>query len=198
MNCSPYFSLKPPVDSTLTGPARLHLPWAMTILTPGCSRSVVLNTCMHSCALSMVYRSLTLMMARISPVPPSARAISSPALIDSSSVESVTGIGQNRPLAIFMPSHTPCQSEWVMKPSSGVKPPMPSMMISPASRELTFSRGSVVARARSDSSAPPWSRSGLRALLPWGLTSAMRTFPPVVVDLVLRRMRRLALPRKAN
>jgi len=51
-------------------------------------------------------------------------------------------MGQNRPFAIFMPSHTPCQSVWVMKPSSGVKPPIPSMMMSPFSRELTRTLGS--------------------------------------------------------
>jgi hypothetical protein len=78
--------------------------------------------------------------------------MSPPVLIASAvalSVDSVMGIGQNRPLAIFMPSQTPCQSVWVMKPSSGVKPPMPSMMMSPFSRELTLIFGSVWARASS-------------------------------------------------
>ena len=59
------------------------------------------------------------------------------------SVESVIGIGQNRPLVVLMPSHTPCQSALVMKPSSGVKPPMPSMMTSPVSRELMRIFGSA-------------------------------------------------------
>ena len=49
-----------------------------------------------------------------------AEAVESPAF----EADSVIGIGQNRPDAIFMPSHTPCQSEWVMNPSSGVKPPI--------------------------------------------------------------------------
>ncbi len=59
-----------------------------------------------------------------------------------------------------MPSHTPSQSAWVMKPSSGVKPPMPSMMRSPFSRELTVSRGSLRARACSAASASPASARG--------------------------------------
>ncbi len=52
------------------------------------------------------------------------------------SVDSVIGIGQNRPSAVRMSSQTPFQSARVMKPSSGVKPPMPSMIRSPFSRDV--------------------------------------------------------------
>jgi hypothetical protein len=117
----------------------------MTILTPGCSRSVVLNTVAHSWALSIAYFSVTFMVARIEPSSGSIRATSPATLMPSAvalSVDSVIGIGQNRPEAIFMPSQTPCQSAWVMKPSSGVKPPWPIMTMSPFSRELTLTLGS--------------------------------------------------------
>ena len=61
--------------------------------------------------------------------------------------DSVIGIGQNRPPAVRMPSHTPRQSACDMKPSSGVKPPMPSIRMSPRSRELTRTGGKAAARA---------------------------------------------------
>ena len=86
------------------------------------------------------------------------------------SVDSVIGIGQNRPLAMRMPSQTPCQSACDMKPSSGVKPPMPSMMMSPRSRELTRTRGMAAARARSRSSSTPSSSRGLSSAAPCGRT----------------------------
>ena len=94
-------------------------------------------------------------------------------------IDWVMGIGQNRPLAIFMPSHTPCQSECVMKPSNGVNPPIPSMMISPFSRELTFTLGSALARASSAFCTSPSSSSGLRLPPPCGLTSAIVSVLPV-------------------
>src|SRR4030066_49300 len=97
---------------------------------------------MHSWALSMVYLSVTFMVPMTAPVSPSTRAMSAPSLMDSSSVDRVMGIGQNRPLAVFMPSHTPCQSALVMNPVSGVKPPMPSMMTSPTSRDDSLILGS--------------------------------------------------------
>ena len=104
MNSAPYFSGKPPCDSTLTGPARLTSPCSITILTPGCSGSVVLNTVAHSCALSMAYFSVTCIVARSVPSSGSTSAISppvwkSPAV--AASVDSVMGIGQNRPLAML-------------------------------------------------------------------------------------------------
>ncbi len=49
----------------------------------------------------MLYFSVTFMVPMISPDSPSTSAISLPALMASSSVDRVTGIGQNRPLAIF-------------------------------------------------------------------------------------------------
>ena len=58
-----------------------------------------------------------------------------------------------------------------MKPASGVKPPMPSMIRSPFSRELTRSLGSDAARARSAASASPASIRGLSDPPPCGLTS---------------------------
>ena len=70
-------------------------------------------------------------------------------------VDRVIGIGQNRPLAIFMPSQTPSQSARVMKPSSGVKPPIPSMIVSPVSRELMTSLGRDSARFSSSSRSLP-------------------------------------------
>ena len=50
-------------------------------------------------------------------------------------VETVIGMGQKVPSAMVNLSQTPCQSALVMKPSSGVKPPMPIMIRSPTSRE---------------------------------------------------------------
>jgi hypothetical protein len=95
------------------------------------------------------------------------------ALAAEASTDSVIGIGQNRPFAIFMPSHTPSQSARVMNPSRGVNPPMPSMMMSPFSRELTRTGYSSAARFLSAASAGPSSSSGRRSPPPWGLTSAM-------------------------
>ncbi len=164
MNSAPYFSVKPPVDSTLTGPARFTSPCSITILTPGCAGSVVRNTVAHSCALSIAYFSVTVMVASTSPVVGVDERDVAAGLDRGrprpSSADSVIGIGQNRPLAVLMPSHTPCQSACVMKPSSGVKPPMPSMMMSPFSRELTGSVGSVAARRFPSASASPCSSRG--------------------------------------
>ena len=80
-------------------------------------------------------------------------------------------IGQNKPLVIFMPSQTPAQSALVMKPVSGVKPPMPIIMMSPASREDTLILGSVAARAFSASSAEPSRSSGFNSPPPCGATN---------------------------
>src|SRR5438309_132516 len=57
-----------------------------------------------------------------------------------------------------------------MKPSSGVKPPIPSMMRSPFSRELTRTVRRVRARAHSAASASPESIRGLRKPPPCGGT----------------------------
>lgn len=87
----------------------------------------------------MAYFSVTRMVAIVVPVSSSTKAISSPSLIASASslvAETVTGIGQNVPSAIFMSVHTPFQSCDPMKPSSGVNPPIPIMMASPVSREV--------------------------------------------------------------
>ena len=81
MNSAPYLAGKPPVDSTLIGPARLTSPWSITIFTPGCSRSVVRKTVAHSCALSIAYFSVTFIVARISPLSGSTSAISLPVLM---------------------------------------------------------------------------------------------------------------------
>src|SRR3569833_1134150 len=165
---------KRPCDKTFTGPARFTSPCSITIFTPGCSGSVVLNTIAHSCALSMPYFSVIFMVAMISLDSRSTNATSSPVLMPSAvceSVERVMGMGQNRPLAIFMPSHTPCQSAWVMKPSSGVQPPLPSMMRSPVSREEIITLGRVSARRRSAARASPSNNSGFSVSAPWGWTS---------------------------
>ena len=57
----------------------------MTFWTPGCAGSVVLKTCLHSCSLSMVYFSVTFMVAIDVPVSVSHRATSSPTVIASAS-----------------------------------------------------------------------------------------------------------------
>ena len=67
MNSSPYFCGKPPSDSAFTGPARLTSPCSITMRTPGCSTSVVRNTQAHSCALSIVYFSVTSIVASTEP-----------------------------------------------------------------------------------------------------------------------------------
>ena len=105
--------------------------------------SVVRKMVAHSCALLILYFSVTFMVARISPLSGSTRAISLPVwkvAAVASSVDSVTGIGQKRLFAILIPSQTPSQSAWVMNPSRGVNPPMPSMMRSPFSREEMATR----------------------------------------------------------
>ena len=123
----------------------------------------------------MPYFSVTRIVASSAPSSGSTSAISSPVAnvpAVAASVDSVIGIGQNRPLVMRMPSHTPSQSARVMKPSSGVKPPMPSMTMSPRSRELTGTRGSVDARWRSRSRSPAASSSGFSSAPPWGGTRA--------------------------
>ena len=102
MNSSPYFALKPPSESTCTGPARFTSPWSMTILTPGCSISAVRNTDRHSCVLSIGYFSETYITASTSVSSP-ASAISSPTRMESAvfgSTENVIGIGQKTPSAV--------------------------------------------------------------------------------------------------
>ena len=180
MNSAPYCSANPPVDSTLIGPGEVHV----ALLRAPSSRPGARG---RSCGTSS--RTRAPCRSRTSPSPASSPAAArrrdrrarSRARCGSSRrtpapADSVIGIGQNSPLAVFMPSQTPCQSACVMKPSSGVKPPMPSMTMSPFSRELTVSRGSVAARRRSASSAAPARRSGRRSRPPCGSTRAMAAF----------------------
>ena len=68
------------------------------------------------------------------------------------------------------------QSACDMKPVSGVKPPMPSMMMSPFSREVTRSFGSLRARASSAARASPAAISGLSAPPPCGVTRSDKVF----------------------
>ena len=113
MNRAPYCSANPPVESTLIGPARFTAGWPSTILTPGCSGSVVRKIVAHSCALLIAYFSVTSIVASGCPSSGSTSAISCPVRIESTnawSADSVIGIGQNSPLAVLMPSQTPCQS----------------------------------------------------------------------------------------
>jgi hypothetical protein len=176
MNSAPYFSGKPPCDSTLIEPARLTSACSITILTPGCARSVVLKTVAHSCALLIEYFSVTNIVASGLPSSGSMSAISCPVLNVAAvalSVDKVIGIGQNRPFVNLIPSQTPCQSACVMNPSRGVKPPMPSMMMSPRPRELTVTLGSDWARARSRASSAPCNNSGLSSEPPCGRTSPL-------------------------
>ncbi len=103
MKSAPYFALNPPSDRTLSGPARLTSGCCITMLTPGCSASAVWNTDEHSDALSMPYFSVTLMVARGSPVSGSASAMLSRTRIDfavAASTDSVIGIGQKMPDAV--------------------------------------------------------------------------------------------------
>src|SRR5260370_426173 len=97
MNRVPYFALKPPSDSTCTGPARFTSPCCMTIFTPGCSTSMVLNTDKHSCATSMRYFSVTFITARRLSSSGSVSARSSPTRMRAPvapSADSVIGICQ--------------------------------------------------------------------------------------------------------
>ena len=80
------------------------------------------------------------MVAMISSVSSDSRAISVPAA-SFSSCDMVIGIGQKMPFVIFISSQTPFQSSCPMKPSSGVKPPMPIMIRSPVSRDDTCNWG---------------------------------------------------------
>src|SRR5438105_1500316 len=174
MNSAPYFALNPPSERTRTGPARFTSPCCVSIFTPGCSRSVVRNTDWHSCALSMRYFSVIVITASRPPSSGSMSAISAPGLsgaAKSSAAESVMGIGQKSPPLVRISSQTPCQSARVMKPSSGVKPPMPSITRSPFSREVTRKRGSVCARRVSSASSSRPTCSARSPQPPWGATS---------------------------
>ncbi len=197
MKSGPYCALNPPSESTVTGPARFTSPCFITICTPGCAGSVVLNTDMHSCALSMRYFSVTFITASTAPSSGSVSATSAPSAIGpapAASVESVIGIGQNRPAAVRIPSHTPCQSAWVMKPSSGVKPPRPSMTRSPFSRELTRSLGRDCARFSSCAARCGFACRGFRPRPPCGLTRPGMAFPPHVTRCPTLACARAVLP----
>ncbi len=148
----------------------------MTICTPGCSHSSVRKMLRHSKDLSMEYFSVTVMVAIISPLETSASAMSAPSLNPSAQrweVDSVIGIGQKRPFSSRMSVHTLRQSPDVMKPASGVKPTMPSMIRSPRSRELTVIRGSDWARRCSSCNLLPCSNRGSSSAPPWGRGKAL-------------------------
>ena len=134
--------------------------------------SVVPNTVLHSCSLSIVYFSSSVKMPIISPSS-ALSAISSPnenSFACAELADSVIGIGQKRPS--FSPdfssisSHTPCQSALFIKPSKGVKPPIPNMIKSPRSRELIVILGNVSAFLRAFSSISPSSNKIFKAGLP--------------------------------
>ena len=154
-------------------PARFTSPCSITIFTPGCPTSVVRKTERHSWALSMVYFSETSRIAIGAGSPGPASATSSPVPIPPAvpaSTDNVIGMGQNRPSAVRIPSHTPRQSASSMNPASGVKPPMPSITMSPASREETCTTGNRPARSRTAARASPSSISGRRDAAPCGRT----------------------------
>ena len=147
--------------------------------TPGCSSSVVPKTVWHSCALSMRYFSLKVKIPMISPWYSS--AMSSPGFSVSAvavSVDRVIGMGQNTPalspVVKCILSHTLCQSAWFIKPSSGVKPPIPSIIKSPASRELIWIFGRFLAFCWAAVSASPLSNFSFNVSLPCGGTSWLR------------------------
>ena len=76
MKSARYFALKPPSVCTFTAPARFDFGCCTTIATPGCAGSVVRKTALHSRALSIVYFSLTFMVASGAPHSGSVIAIS--------------------------------------------------------------------------------------------------------------------------
>ena len=119
----------------------------------------------------MVYFSVTVIVARISPDFPLIIATSSPALTSSSSVDNVTGIGQNKPLAIVILSQTPFQSASPIKPSNGLKPPIPSITTSPSSLEeqVIFAKDSAL--DNSAVNASPDNANALIVSLPCGGTN---------------------------
>ena len=125
----------------------------------------------------MVYFSVTVMVAMVSPLSSEISAISSPSLMLSAwpcVVEIVIGIGQKVPSAMVKLSQTPCQSALVIKPVSGVKPPMPIMIRSPASREEMRTWVRLLAFSCSAASSAPVSNRGINFLsFPCGLTKAI-------------------------
>ncbi len=171
---SPYWLGNSPCDSTLTGPARLtvglfHDHFHAGMLDVGGLEYgfalVLLVDCVffahgHGCE-QFAGRSIHQRDVRAG----------LDAVRGILAADSVIGIGQKRPFASCMSSHTLFQSACVMNPSSGVKPPMPSMIKSPRSRELTGTCGSARARSRSACSAGPSSSKGFRLPPPCGETS---------------------------
>ena len=122
----------------------------------------------------MLYFSVTFMVATSSWLSLSISATSSFMPIDfaiSSVVESVIGIGQNKPflLGICIFSQTACQSALPMKPSSGVNAPMPIMIRSPLSRLVIGTFFMVCARLISAALASPSSKKAFqfRASMRW-------------------------------
>ena len=91
------------------------------------------------------------------------------------SADSVIGIGQNRffRLGRVYVSQQPFQSSWPMKPSRGVKAPMPIMMRSPVSREVRGTRFREAAFLISCSRAWPSRSRGFNCALPCGGTSLL-------------------------
>src|SRR4030042_1116342 len=168
-------------ERTFTGPAMFHCFWSITILTPGCSASVVVNTYLHSRCLSIWYDSVTFMVPMIS-LSSDMSVTSVPGAIFSS-CDIVMGMGQKMPSVIFIPPHTPFQSSRPMKPARGEKPPIPNMMRSPVSRDDSSSLGRVPALFSSSSFSRPSRRRILNFSLPCGdinLSSAMTFAPPLL------------------
>ena len=181
-NRSPNSSGKLPAESTVRRPARFTSPCSITILTPGCSGSVVRKTERHSRALSMVYFSATSRIAIGAESPGPTSAISRPAAIPpavAASTDMVIGMGQNRPSAVRISSHTPRQSASPMNPASGVNPPIPSITISPASRDDTRTAGREAARSRATARASPSGIRGCSDVPPCGRTRLAIEDPPV-------------------
>ena len=67
-------------------------------------------------------------------------------------------------------SQTPCQSALFINPSKGVKPPIPIINKSPASREVICTCGNVAARVISFVNACPSNNKGFNSPPPKGLT----------------------------
>ena len=119
--------------------------------------------------LSILYFSVTFMVPICSPVSSSTRRTSWPLLMESARAclaDKVTGMGQKVPsLSVIWSLQEPFQSASPMKPSRGVKPPMPIMMRSAVSRELIGTTVKSLARFFSSAISAAESISGFSFFL---------------------------------
>ena len=120
-----------------------------------------------------MYLSWMTMQPITSSASPSTRVTSCPSFSPAASsfvTESVMGMGQKTPFAVFMSWQTPLQSAFPMKPVSGLKAPIPIMIRSSLSREVMRTTGRNLAFLRASFNSSPLSSKGLSSP-PWGGTS---------------------------